>query len=165
MDTLQERSKTTHLVVHCSGTPFGSVAGFRKYHMEFKGLKDIGFNLMIGNGLGMPDGSIEPGRDEWVAGAHCIDYNQISIGICLIGDIDRTPPTQPQTDTLIRTLTDLCIKYHIPAKNILGHRETLSGQAQGKTCPGKLLDMNQIRSLVQKQLQNNLQVVNSSLAV
>lgn len=154
MAILPQRSETTHLLVHCSATPTGSLQEFRKYHVDVNGWLDIGYNKVIGNGQGMPDGAIEPGREISAVGAHCPGYNNVSIGICLVGDTDKTPPTKAQMDTLIKTLADLCVKYRIPVKNILGHRETPAGQAGHKTCPGNLVDMNQIRSLVQKRLSS-----------
>jgi N-acetyl-anhydromuramyl-L-alanine amidase AmpD len=38
-------------------------------------------------------------------------------------------------DALKYLLFDLCRHYGIPVENVLGHCETDSGKAQGKTCP------------------------------
>lgn len=139
------RSKTDFIIVHCSATASGSVQSFRDYHVNHNGWRDIGYHWVIGNGHGMPDGQIEPGRDEQDTGAHCKGFNNTSIGICIVGDTDKTPPTPAQYEMLLSKLVQLCQKYMIPVKRILGHRETISGRMEGKTCPGILVDMDKLR--------------------
>lgn len=150
---MTKRKRTTHIIVHCSATPAGSVESFRGYHVQYRGWQDIGYHWVIGNGHGMPDGQIEPGRAEDLVGAHCTGYNDKSIGICIVGDTDKIPPTKAQYEQLIAKLVQLCRTYQIPAENIIGHREAPSGAAQGKTCPGRLVDMDQIRAIVAKGLE------------
>lgn len=149
---MTRRDRTTHIIVHCSATASGSVQAFRDYHVNHNGWADIGYHWVIGNGHGMPDGQIEAGRKEDLVGAHCVGYNFNSIGICIVGDTDKTPPTPAQMKTLITKLVQLRKQYSIPARNILGHRETASGTAEGKTCPGKLVDMDQLRIAISKRL-------------
>lgn len=69
-------------------------------------------------------------------GAHALGYNDRSIGICLIGQGEFSTK---QIFSLHRLLSDLTRIYQIPADNIIGHCETVSGREQGKTCPN--LDM------------------------
>lgn len=150
---MESRKETNYIIVHCSATPSGSVQTFRDYHVNHNGWRDIGYHWVIGNGHGMPDGQIEPGRQELDSGAHCWGYNNCSIGICIVGDTDVTPPTVSQYEMLVSKLVQLCQKYMIPVKHIRGHRETVSGRTEGKTCPGKRVDMDKLRSEVANRLQ------------
>ena len=141
----------TNIVVHCSDSEWGTAREIKKWHTmpipEGRGWSDIGYHWVIQNGKPTPhqilpalDGSIECGRyldedniieaDEM--GIHCLGYNLNSIGICLIG-IEVF--TIKQFDALKNLLLDLCRNHNIPADNVLGHFETESGKAQGKTCP------------------------------
>lgn len=112
-----------------------------------KGWKDIGYHFVINNGfitfgnyLSCLDGMIECGRfldgDNVISdneiGAHALGYNNKSIGICLVG---RENFTVSQMDSLVKLLKNLMDIYGVEPQNILGHCETESGKAQGKTCP------------------------------
>jgi len=144
----------THIIVHCSDSDWGSAREIRKWHLE-RGWRDIGYNIVILNGQILPslyipalNGSIELGRpfdgDLLVAdnevGAHALGYNDRSIGIC---GIAKTGWSASQELSLIHLLRDLQRIFHIKTENVLGHNETESGKAQGKTCPN--LDMERIR--------------------
>lgn len=146
-------NKITHIIVHCSDSPFGSVDEIRAWH-QAKGWKDIGYHFVVLNGrvnadLRLPslDGSIECGRsldgdaflEDNEVGAHTLGYNESSLGVCLIGMKDPKSGvvtfTIKQFEALKGLLSDLCKHYGVLVENVLGHRETESGKAQGKTCP------------------------------
>jgi N-acetyl-anhydromuramyl-L-alanine amidase AmpD len=72
------------------------------------------------------DGEIEPGRPEWLIGAHCVNHNAHSIGVCYEGGLDiRGQPadtrTEAQKASLRRLLTDLHRRY--PRALIVGHHD------------------------------------------
>lgn len=143
--------KITHIVIHCSDSEWGNATVIRSWHKE-KGWRDIGYHFVIQNGFPtyshykddkiIPSliGSIEGGRDldsdmymeNKEVGAHAFGYNQFSIGVCIIGK-EIFVPTQLESLKLL--CLDLCKIYDINPQNILGHNETPSGKAQGKTCP------------------------------
>ena len=131
-------NKPTHVIVHCSDSTWGSASSLRSWH-KARGWNDIGYNFVVCNSHVEPDktfifmdGSIEKGRDTDEEGAHCIGYNDRSIGVCLVGAKDFTTK---QLDSLKILLLEICRLYKIPAENVLGHGETESGKAEGKTCP------------------------------
>lgn len=131
-------NKPTHIIIHCSDSSFGCAREIRKWHIQ-RGWSDIGYSYVILNGVPEPnkmipalDGTIEVGRYESEEGAHCLGYNDRSIGICLIGTKQFTIK---QFDALKALLTDICSRYSITSENILGHGETDSGKQEGKTCP------------------------------
>lgn len=140
-------SKVKNIIVHCSDSPWGCAREIRKWHLE-KGWSDIGYHFVILNGKPLPDlylatldGSVEAGRrldgdmdiepDE--TGIHALGYNKESIGVCVIGK--KGTFTIEQMYSLKGLLQELCRKFGIPSDNVLGHCETDSGKAQGKTCP------------------------------
>ncbi len=150
-------SLITHVVMHCSASEFGNVALIDKWHKE-RGMKGIGYHFVIENGKPAAhqvdrarDGMVSVGRklddDNYIrpdeVGAHTLGYNARSIGICLIGVKDFTT-NQIQAARML--VYDLIHKHDIPLANVLGHCETESGKAEGKTCPN--FDMNWFRAIV-----------------
>jgi len=97
---------------------------------------------MIGNGRFTVDGELYVGRPEIYEGAHALGYNGHSIGICLIGNLDESKPTEKQLKTLFDFLIEKIEKFNIPIENVLGHNEI----NPLTSCPGKNLDMNYIRN-------------------
>lgn len=147
-------NKPTHLIVHCSDSEWGCAREINNWHMQ-RGFSGIGYHFVITNGYAEPNkfieplnGSIECGRDTDQEGAHCLGYNDHSLGICLVL---KTKPTIEQLDSLKKLSLDLCRKYNIPAANVIGHNETESGKAEGKTCPN--FDVSAIRVWLGSRLQ------------
>ena len=122
----------TMVVIHCSAVKpdqMSSVAQIDSWHRE-RGFKfGVGYHYVVRR-----DGSIEAGRPEWMVGAHCVNHNKYSIGVCYEGGLDaRGQPadtrTAAQKATLRRLLTDLHRRY--PRAVIVGHHD-LNPQ---KECP------------------------------
>ena len=119
------------IIVHCTATPEGrecSVAEIRQWHKN-RGFSDIGYHYVI-----HLDGSMEPGRDVDISGAHCTGHNAHSIGVCYVGGVSKngTMPkdtrTTAQKETLLALLRDLRMLY--PRATIRGHRDFAN-----KACP------------------------------
>jgi N-acetylmuramoyl-L-alanine amidase len=141
--------KPEFIIVHCSESEWGSAREIRNWHLE-RGFKDIGYHFVILNGRITPElrlslliGSVEVGRPLGEVGAHCLGYDDNSIGIC---GIAKTKWMPAQEISLVVLLEEMKRMYGIPTPNILGHCETESGRREGKTCPN--LDMNRIRNMV-----------------
>ena len=120
------------VVIHCSAVrpdQLSSVAQIDSWHRE-RGFKfGVGYHYVIRR-----DGSIEAGRPEWMVGAHCVNHNKYSIGVCYEGGLDaRGQPadtrTAAQKATLRQLLKDLHRRY--PRAVIVGHHD-LNPQ---KECP------------------------------
>jgi len=94
-----------------------------------------GFHLGIGyHYVIRRDGSIEKGRPEWLIGAHCMNHNAHSIGICYEGGLDiRGDPADTRTEAqkvaMRQLLEDLHERY--PRAVIVGHHDL----NPGKKCP------------------------------
>lgn len=122
----------TLIVIHCSAVKpdqLSSVAQIDSWHRD-RGFKfGVGYHYVIRR-----DGTIEAGRPEWLVGAHCVNHNKYSIGVCYEGGLDaRGQPadtrTVAQKATLRQLLTDLHRRY--PRAVIVGHHD-LNPQ---KDCP------------------------------
>lgn len=94
-----------YIVVHNSGTKQGNAKVFEYYHLHTRKMPNgLAYHFVIGNGTSSGDGEIEVGG-RWarqISGGHVhSDYlNSISVGICLVGDYNRSRPTQAQLESL-----------------------------------------------------------------
>lgn len=123
------------IIVHCSATPPDMLIGaneIRAWHTapppKGRGWKDIGYHYVIRR-----NGEIDHGRDENVVGAHCEGHNQNSIGICLVGGIDKNGKAEnnflpEQFATLVNIIK--AIQGDWPNATLHGHREFST-----KECP------------------------------
>jgi len=119
-----EREKTDSIVIHCSATPADMDIGvdkIREWHVDENKWDDIGYHHVVRR-----DGTLEPGRDESMQGAHAIKANHRSIGICLIGGSDANGKWvnnfEPDQFTSLKALIlNLQNKYTI--QHIIGHNE------------------------------------------
>lgn len=112
------------LVVHCAATPAGKpfrAVDIDRWHRE-RGWDGCGYHYVI-----PLDGSIEPGREVEIQGAHVYGHNGDSIGICYIGGMNASN-TEPkntlnavQADALELLLHGLRARW--PHTRILGHRD------------------------------------------
>ena len=118
------RSQTLFIVVHSSATfPEMDVDAetIRQWHTKERGWRDIGYHSVITR-----DGSIQEGRDYHAVGAHVKGYNEVSVGTCLVGGINKhNDPefnfTEKQMKSLKRELQWL--KTLFPDAMVVGHRD------------------------------------------
>jgi len=77
------------VILHCSATRPSwwanksleeQVAEFRRWHVEDRGWRDIGYHFIVGRA-----GKILRGRAETVVGAHTQGKNRGTLGVCLVG--------------------------------------------------------------------------------
>ena len=113
------------LIIHCSAVmpdQTSSAAQIDTWHRRDNHWKfGIGYHYVIRR-----DGTIEPGRPEWMVGAHCKNHNAHSIGICYEGGLNiRGHPddtrTEAQKVSMRRLLEDLHQRY--PRAIIVGHND------------------------------------------
>jgi hypothetical protein len=137
------------IIIHCSDSEFGNVVQIDRWHRE-RGWKGIGYHYVITNGVinhgdkydGELDGVVQVGRPLDTIGAHCMNHNADSIGICLVGVHHFTGR---QFEELVDLVGTLSVKYGIPSENVHGHRE----YDKGKTCPN--FDVAWIRNVLMKK--------------
>ena len=146
--------KWTAIVVHHSGTKSGDCAIFDKWHKENNHWNGVGYDFVIGNGSNSSNGEVEV-TYRWkkqVTGAHVGGTpgnwaNRDGIGICLVGDFNKTQPTNAQMRSLIKLVRFLQNRYGIPRSRIYGHKDT-PGAGTVTDCPGKNFPMRWFRSQV-----------------
>jgi len=127
------------IVIHHSATHGGGARQFDKDH-KARGWDELGYHFVIGNGTDTRDGLIEVGN-RWRKqkhGAHAKTgdnrFNELGIGICVVGNFDDSEPTQAQLRALTQLTASPMKTYGIPANRVIGHRDT-----RGTACPGEAL--------------------------
>jgi len=129
---------------------YQSTATIRAYHERHNGWRDIGYHWVIEE-----DGSVHPGRPEEQEGAHVGGFNENTLGICVTGHGDHAPFLPAQLASLVRLCAQKCAAHRLSGIRVIGHREADEHGAPKvlKTCPGLLIDMNEIRRLVADRLE------------
>ena len=127
--SLTPRSKVLEYIVvhHTASTAKETVEQIHNFHINNNGWAGIGYHFYI-----RKDGTIYRGRPEKYVGAHCENYNSVSLGICLEGNFEIEKPTEKQ----IQSVTDL-VKY-LRKKygnfKLVGHKDL-----NATACPGQYL--------------------------
>lgn len=113
------------IIIHCSATPCGkdfTAADIDRWHRQ-RSFNGIGYHFVI-----RLDGTIENGRPIGKPGAHCLGWNNRSIGICYIGGLDNCGrPADTRTNAQREAMkTLICQLQHnyFGIRTILGHRDT-----------------------------------------
>lgn len=118
-----EAADVQYIVVHCSATPPRADIGAKeidRMHRE-RGWLKIGYHFVIRR-----NGEIENGRGLHEPGAHVENYNHCSVGVCLIGGVDKTnQPVDNYTEEQMVTLASLVesLKDLYPQAHVVGHRD------------------------------------------
>ena len=119
------------IIVYCTATPEGrpvTIKEITNWHKQ-RGFTTIGYHYIV-----MLDGVVCNGRDVNVAGAHCVNHNAISIGVCYVGGLTKDGKKEKDTRTpaqkyaLLQLLKKLKALY--PNAKIYGHRDFAN-----KACP------------------------------
>lgn len=123
------------IIVHCAATYPSMDIGvkeIRLWHTRDNGWNDIGYHHVIRR-----DGTVEQGRPEETAGAHCQNHNARSIGVCLVGGLEKAPSgksipsanyTEAQYQALRSLIATLLKRY--PGATVCGHQDFAN-----KACP------------------------------
>ena len=122
----------TLIVIHCSAVKpdqMSSAAQIDSWHRKQGWKLGIGYHYVVRR-----NGEIEPGRPEWLIGAHCVNHNAHSIGVCYEGGLDiRGQPADTRTAEQKAAMRWLLRQLHrsYPRALIVGHHD-LNPQ---KACP------------------------------
>jgi len=130
-----------YVVIHHSAQPTGGLDAIDHEHRKVLGWQGCGYHFVIGNGTGSPDGQIEVAQ-RWSNqqhGVHCRDgkdseVNEYGIGICLVGDLDASPPSERQIEAT-RFLVDYLTERYRVTSNHVGTHASLANSPTA--CPGK----------------------------
>lgn len=119
------RDSTKYIVAHCSATqPHADIGAddIDEWHRAPpRNWRAIGYHYVI-----RQDGRIESGRPVDEQGAHAYGHNHESVGVCLVGGIDRNGKAAMtfSVDQLasLRTIVDF-LRAMYPDAQVLGHRD------------------------------------------
>jgi hypothetical protein len=125
------------MVIHSSATSSGSARAFDYYHRTVKGMENgMAYHFVINNGRGASDGLVEVGSrwSKQIPGGHLSSnaQNEVAIGICFVGDFQKSKPTAKQqeaADELIDYLQAKLGKIPVTIHRRINKKPTL--------CPGK----------------------------
>lgn len=136
-----KKGRWQYIIVHNSGTRQGNARIFDNYHRRVRKMQNgLAYHFVIGNGSSSGDGEIEIGP-RWtnqINGGHVAsDYlNNIALGICLVGDLNRDKPTKAQLaalDELIMYLRGRVGKTKGKPAKVLPHKKI---NPKPTDCPG-----------------------------
>lgn len=111
------------IVLHCSGVMpdvHQDIKVIDAYHRK-KGWNGVGYHEYVRR-----DGTVEHGRPLWQVGAHVVNHNRYSIGICYEGGLDATgEAADTRTPAQKKALRALVEKLHeqFPRALIVGHHD------------------------------------------
>lgn len=164
------KQSKTHIIIHHSATADSktvSWSAIRRYHTSYRhngniiteatareyearGLKvehpwkEIGYQY----GIELIENEYEIllGRMITDSGAHCPqgEMNEKGIGICFVGNFDNAPPSDELYLIGARLVGSLCKFGGILVEHVQGHHDYNSG----KSCPGRMFDLNYFREKV-----------------
>eukprot|EP00745_Piridium_sociabile_P003315 TRINITY_DN119762_c0_g1_i1.p2 TRINITY_DN119762_c0_g1~~TRINITY_DN119762_c0_g1_i1.p2 ORF type:complete len:174 (-),score=24.67 TRINITY_DN119762_c0_g1_i1:225-746(-) len=134
----QMKGPAKYVFVHHSAGPFATdkdscikqVQGFQNTHMDERKWDDIGYSFVVGE-----DGNVYEARGWTAVGAHTLGYNNVSIGICVIGNFNTRKPNSAAVSTVQSLIQTGVTDGHVcPQYTLKGHRDV------GVTeCPGQSL--------------------------
>lgn len=126
-----------------------SVEVVRRYHIDVKGWHDIGYHKYIEH-----DGTCRLGRLPQEVGAGVEGFNDHTLHICCSGDGDHEPFNLAQLQSLTYELAAWARQFHLAFDRAIGHRETQlhGGPVVYKDCPGRFVDLSQIRDRLRAEL-------------
>ena len=114
----------TLIILHCSAVrpdQTSSAAQIDTWHRQRGFHLGIGYHYVIRR-----NGEIEQGRPEYMVGAHCLNHNAHSIGVCYEGGLDiRGQPDDTRTTAQKVALRLLLEDLHrrFPRALIVGHHD------------------------------------------
>jgi len=141
-------SRWKYIVVHHSGVPEGTMKGMDRYHREERHMENgLAYHFVIGNGNGMKDGEIGVGArwKQQLNGGHLRStaQNQVALGICLVGNFDKTSPTPKQMASLEALTRALMKRCNLKASAVRSHKQI---NVVGTRCPGRKFSINALVS-------------------
>jgi hypothetical protein len=107
----------------------------RRGHLA-RGWADIGYHYAID-----PSGQVWQGRPLGLQGAHVANQNQGNLGIVMLGNFERSKPTDRAIESLDRLIASEMRRYRVSLSEVRTHREMAS-----TACPGRNLQRSMDRT-------------------
>ena len=143
--------KPEYIVIHHSLTEDDKTVSWgaiRRYHMNTLKWHDIGYHYgveLVGDNY-----EILKGRMDDEVGAHCLGFNDRSLGVCVVGNFDNQAPNEEQIAILARLVKSLMAVHGIPPEHVIGHWESygMLNRRVEKSCPGNRFSMKNFREVL-----------------
>lgn len=124
-----------YVIIHeTDGPEDQTVEEIDNFHKNVNHWSGVGYHRLIRN-----TGQIHTGRPDDVVGAQAAGLNSWSIGCAYIGQFGKKLPGDVQRKAMVHCVAVECLRWGIPVKNIIGHRDVakLVGDPSVATeCPG-----------------------------
>lgn len=128
-NTPGKRYNTKRIVLHHADASVCDAITIHRWHQS-NGWSGIGYHFLV-----RKNGTIERGRPEDTIGAHCLNNNSDSIGICFEGNFDKEIMSETQLKTGQELLSYLYKKYNLTKSNVYRHRDLMATDCPGKNFP------------------------------
>lgn len=136
--TRVDRERWNYIVAHHSATKYGNAEIYDNYHRRRGMQNGLAYHFVIGNGVDSGDGEIEIGP-RWrkqLHGGHVRKWevNREGIGICLVGNFEKTRPTPRQLEAFTALTQYLGSTVLENRYKFMVHKEVDPGHT---ICPGR----------------------------
>lgn len=128
---LQKRSKTDYIILHHAKAAVCSPEDIHRWHLN-NGWVGMGYQYFT-----RKDGTIYRGRPEDTVGAHTVNYNSSSIGICFEGDFENERMPEAQEKAGIELVRYLLSKY--PNAKVIRHCDVNNTRCPGENFPNRII--------------------------
>ena len=129
--TLAKREMTKYIILHHRAGN-GTVESIHAQHLT-QGWTGIGYHFYV-----RKDGSVYKGRPVETVGAHCTNYNTVSVGVCFEGNFDNEKMSAAQLKAGQELVSYLKSLY--PSAEVKRHKDF-----GGTACPGKNFPFEKIK--------------------
>ena len=126
LDTQSVRLAILHHSVHeprPASSAYAEMIRIKGWHHK-RGFDDIGYHFVVN------DNSYAAGRPLPYQGAHCRNWNHVSVGICVCGDLTKRRPTDAEVAATVAAIRE--------AEAQIGHKLVVAGHKDlaNTFCPG-----------------------------
>ncbi len=147
-----KKGRWKHIIIHHSAMPIGSAKGLDRFHREERHMENgLAYHFLIGNGRGMGNGEIFISRrwEQQLDGGHVKSHelNQTSIGICLVGNFEKSRPNTAQMKSLEGLVRYLMTITKLPSSSVTTHKIIHPNHT---LCPGKNFPTKKFRAAISK---------------
>ena len=136
--TKRALSRVEYIVVHHSGTTSGSPKAFARYQINHNDWPGIGYHFVIDT-----DGSIYVTNPIDVLSYHVLRNNTKCIGICMVGNFNKTRPSVLQLNKMDELIGS--IQMIMPDLYVKGHRDFKDTSCPGQHLYDYLTEMHDLR--------------------
>ncbi len=124
---MSNRIRTNYIVLHHRAGN-GDVESIHSQHLR-QGYSGIGYHYYI-----RKDGKVYAGRPIQKVGAHCLNYNSVSVGVCFEGNYE-TETIMPEAQKKAGIELVRHLKGIYPGAEIKGHRDLYATACPGRNFP------------------------------